>query len=123
MPRRNAEKGEGNLGCILWVVLLAVGLLLAWKMIPVKVNSAELYDYMDELARFSAAKDSPEEIKKKILSRASELHLPLDKEHVTVVHDGDRITMSVEYTVPIEFPGYTYNWHFKHDLDRPIFIV
>jgi hypothetical protein len=123
MPRRNAEKGEGNLGCILWVVLLAIGLLLAWKMIPVKVNSAELYDYMDELARFSAGKEPPEEIKKKLLSRARELHLPLDKEHVSVVRDGDRITMSVEYTVPVEFPGYTYNWHFKHELDRPIFIV
>lgn len=123
MPRRIAEKGEGNLGCILWVLLLAVGLLIAWKMIPVKVNSAELYDYMDELARFSAGKEEPEVIKKKILSRAGELRLPLDKEHVFVERNGDRIRMSVDYTVPVQFPGYTYNWHFSHELDRPIFIV
>jgi hypothetical protein len=123
MPRRRAEKGEGNLGCILWVLLLALGLLIAWKMIPVKVNSAELYDYMDELARFNAGKESAEEIKKKILVRAAELHLPVEKENVTVVRDGDRIQMTVDYTVPVKFPGYTYNWHFSHELDRPIFIV
>jgi hypothetical protein len=123
MRRRTAERGDGNLGCIVWVLLLAIGVLIAWKMIPVKVNSSEMYDYMDELARFSAGKEPPEDIKKKILARASELHLPLQKEDVSVVRDGDRILMSIEYTVPVEFPGYTYNWHFKHELDRPIFIV
>src|SRR5262245_27957486 len=123
MRRRTAERGEGNLGCIIWVALLLIGVLLAWKMIPVKMSSAELYDYMDELARFSAGKEPPEDIKKKLLARASELRIPLDKEHVFVERNGDRIRMSVDYTVPVEFPGYTYNWHFHHELDRPIFIV
>jgi hypothetical protein len=124
MPRRRtAERGEGNLGCILWVLLLAVGLLIAWKTIPVKMSSAELYDYMDELARFSAAKESPEEIEKKILARAAELRIPLDKDHVTVERTGERVRMSVEYTMPLEFPGYTYLWHFRQELDRPVFIV
>jgi hypothetical protein len=123
MPRRNGERGEGNLGCIVWVLLLAIGVLIAWKTIPVKVNSAELYDYMDELARFSAGKDSPEDIKKKLLARAGELRIPLSKEQVFVERSGDRIRMSVDYTVPVEFPGYTYQWHFHHELDRPIFIV
>lgn len=31
--------------------------------------------------------------------------------------------MEVEYTIPVEFPGYTYQWNFHHKLDRPIFIV
>src|SRR3954451_24933826 len=123
MPRRNAERGEGNLGCIVWILLLALGLLVAWKTIPVKMSSSELYDYMDELARFSAGKETTDDIKKKLLGKASELNLPLDKEHCSVQRDGDRIRMSVEYTVPVQFPGYTYMWHFHHELDRPIFIV
>jgi len=123
MPRRNAQRGEGNLGCIVWVLLLALGVLIAWKTIPVKMSSAELYDYMDELARFSAGKEPPEDIKKKLLARANELRIPLDKEQVFVERNGDRIRMSVDYTIPVEFPGYTYQWHFHHELDRPIFIV
>jgi|SRR5436305_9703363 len=121
--RRRSERGDSNLGCILWVLLLAVGVLIAWKAVPVKMHSSELYDYMDELARFSAGKEAPEEIKKKIVARGFELGLPVDKDHVTVERYGDTIRMSCEYTVPVEFPGFTYHWHFLYQLNRPIFIV
>jgi hypothetical protein len=123
MARRIAERGESNLGCILWLVLLSIAVLISWKMIPVKVNSAELSDYMVEVAQFQSARNPPEELKQMILNRAAELRLPLTKDGVTVVRTGDRIRMTVDYTVPVEFPGYTYNWHFRQELDRPIFIV
>lgn len=123
MSRRFAERGEGNLGCIVWVLVLGLAVLISWKMIPVKVNSAELVDFMDELARFNAARESPEELRKKIIVRAGELGITLDKQNVSVVKNGDRVRMTVEYTVPVEFPGYTYNWNFHHELDRPVFIV
>ena len=124
MPRRRtAQSGEGNLGCIIWALVLGLAILISWKMIPVKVSSAELADYMVEVAQFQSAQKTPEDIKKIILLRASELNIPLAKETVTVVRAGDRIRMTVEYTIPVDFPGYTYNWHFRHELDRPIFIV
>lgn len=123
MARRSAERGESNLGCVMWLVLLGIAVLISWKMIPVKVNSAEMADYMVEVAQFQSARRKPEELKKLILTRAGELGLPLAKENVTVVRTGDRIRMTVEYTVPVDFPGYTYNWHFRHEVDRPIFIV
>jgi hypothetical protein len=123
MPRRTAERGEGNLGCILWMLVLGLAVLISWKMIPVKVNNAELVDYMTEVAQFQSAQKPPEELKKMIIGRAGELGIPLTKENVTVVRNGDRIRMTVDYTMPVEFPGYTYNWHFRHELDRPIFIV
>jgi hypothetical protein len=123
MARRIAERGESNLGCILWLVLLGIAVLISWKMIPVKVNSAELSDYMVEVAQFQSAQNAPDVLKQMIINRASELGIPLTKENVTVVRTGDRIRMTVDYTVPVQFPGYTYNWHFRHELDRPIFIV
>ena len=123
MRRRIAERGEGNLGCILWLLVLGIAVLITWKAVPVKVASAELYDYMDELARSVGVNTTSEEVKKAILKRAQDLKLPLDKDHVMVEREGDRIRMRAEYTVPVEFPGYTYNWHFVHELDRPIFIV
>lgn len=123
LRRRSSERGEGNLGCVIWTVVLIVGVLIAWKAIPVKVASAELYDHLDELARFAAARDSEETLKKKILARATELGLPVDKENVTVSKANDRIRMKVSYMVLLEFPGYTYEWNIDHELDRPIFIV
>lgn len=123
MARRTAERGDSNLGCIVWLLVLGIAVLISWKMIPVKVNSAELSDYMVEIAQFESARRPPEELKKMIINRAGELGLPLTKENVTVVRNGDRIRMTADYTVPVAFPGYTYNWHFHHEIDRPIFIV
>ncbi len=121
MSRKSAQRGDGNFGCIAWLLVFAVALLIAWKAIPVKIQSAELYDFMVELTKFSASM-TPEELEKRIVERAKELELPLDKEHVHVAREGDRIKMEAHYTVPLEYPGYTYQWTFDHKVDRPIFI-
>ncbi|HEV8582361.1 MAG TPA: hypothetical protein VGX68_25110 [Thermoanaerobaculia bacterium] len=124
MPRRRAERGEGNIGCILWLLALGIALLIAWKAVPVKMQSAELYDFMDEAAKFRAERTPTEELEKQILERAKQLNIPLEKKNVRVERKaGDRIYMEVEYTIPVEFPGYTYPWHFRQTLDRPIFSI
>jgi hypothetical protein len=123
MRKRIAERGEGNLGCVLWLLVLGLAVLISWKMVPVKIASAELYDFMDEQARAAGVNTTADDVRKNILTRAAQLNLPLDKDHVTVVRIGDNIRMTAEYTVPVQFPGYTFNWHFRHELDRPIFVV
>lgn len=121
MRNRAAERGSGNLGCILWALVLIIGAMVAWKAIPVKIASAEMYDHMEEIAKFSA-KTPPDELKKQIVAKATELRLPIDKEQIKVQRVGDSIRMQVTYTVPLEFPGYTYDWHFDHQVERSIFI-
>jgi len=121
MRRRSGQRGEGNIGCILWAVLLAIVALFAWKTIPAKVNSSEMYDFMEEQAKF-AANTPDEELKKQILIKAQQLGIALDKDHVTVERLGDRIRMKADYQIPIEFPFKTYVWKFHHEVDRPIFI-
>ena len=76
-----------------------------------------------EQAQRAGVSTTAEQVEKNILQRAAELKLPLNKDQVQVTRDGDRIRMIAEYTVPVQFPGYTYNWTFRHELDRPIFIV
>jgi hypothetical protein len=121
MPRRLAERGEGNLGCIFWLIVLGLAVLIGVKMVPVKVATSQLYDYMEEQAKF-AATASPDALAKSIVSKAKELELPVTKEDVRVERVGDNIRMSAVYTVPVDFPGYTYMWHFDHKVNRPIFI-
>lgn len=121
MRRRFAERGEGNLGCILWVVALGLAVLIAVKMVPVKIATSQLYDFMEEQAKF-AATATPDNLAKSIVNKAKELELPVAKEDVQVERVGDNIRMHAAYTVPVEFPGYTYMWHFDHQVNRPIFI-
>ena len=121
MARRHLQRGEGKLGCIIWSVLLAIGLLIAWKAIPVKIASSELYDFMVEQAKF-AARTPPASIKRRIVERAEQLDIPLDARNVSVSKAGGRIRMRATYVVTLEFPGYLYDWEFDLQVDRPIFV-
>jgi hypothetical protein len=121
MTRRNGQSGEGRLGCILWLALLGVGVLICYKAIPVKIASAELYDFMDEQAKW-AANTPPEVIKARIIDKAKELELPVDPQNVSVERYGDNIKMRATYMVELEFPGYVYEWNFDHQLNKAIFI-
>lgn len=121
MTRRKGQSGEGRLGCILWLALLGVGILICYKAIPVKIASAELYDFMDEQAKW-AANTPPEALKARILDKAKELELPLDPQNLSVERYGDNIKMRASYMVELEFPGYVYEWEFDHQLNKAIFI-
>jgi hypothetical protein len=110
------------MGCVVWLLALIIVVVICWKAVPVKIASAEFYDYIEEQAKFAGG-TPPEVLKKQILQKARELELPVREKQVTVERLGDNIRMHVVYEVPLEFPGYTYIWKFDHLIKRPIFIV
>ena len=121
MRRRNQrELGEGQAGCLFGVVLLALALFIAWKMIPVKVRTAELRGTVVDEAK-SAGTHDDNRIKAAILAKAQEENLPVTEDDITIVRASSEITVDVDYTVPIAFPGKTFNWHIKHHTQNPIF--
>jgi hypothetical protein len=123
MARRSGQRGEGKAGCIFWMAVLFITVLACWKLIPVKINNAELVDYITEVAQFQSQSKTQVQLADLIIARAMELNIPVTKENLTVVKTGDRIRVTLDYVHPVRFPGYTYNWHFRHELDRPIFIT
>jgi hypothetical protein len=101
---------------------VAVFALIAWKVVPVRIKTSELSSYMEEQAKF-AYRASPAALKKRIVAKARELELPVDHKRVKVERRGPRIVLTCSYTVPIEFPFYTYLWKFDLKVDRPVFMV
>jgi hypothetical protein len=122
MDRLHFRHGQGKIGCILWLLVLLAVVGVTAKLIPIKIRSAELYDFMEEQALF-AGRTKPAELKKRILRRAEELELPLTKKNLSVERRAGRVRMRATYTVPVELPGYTFEWDFEHIIDRPVFIV
>jgi len=120
MARRQA--GQGKLGCFLWLLLLAAAVTVAYRMVPVKIKTAEFYDFIVEQAKFSARRP-PEVVRRAILRRAKELDIPLEPKNLRVEKPGDRIIIDCRYVIPVELPFYTYLWEFHHQLDRPTFWV
>ena len=120
MSRNRRERGEGQFGCLVGLVVLLLAGLVAYKLIPVKVKAADLREtVVDEARPAGQLKDLP--LLGNILNKAKLLGLPVAEENVKIRRTNNYIYIDVEYTVPVEFPGYTYQWHFEHHAENPIF--
>ena len=53
--------------------------------------------------------------------RRGKTALPVTEQDITISRGNGEITVTVVYTIPIVFPGYTYNWHIEHSATNPIF--
>ena len=118
--RNRRELGEGQAGCIFGLLVFLVAIFVAYKMVPIKVKAAELRQTVFDEAK-SAGRHDNNMIMKAILSEAQEQQLPVTKENVRIARARGEIEVTVEYSVPVEFPGYTYQWHFRHYAKNPIF--
>jgi hypothetical protein len=121
MRNSRRQRGESQFGCLIGLILLGLAIFVAWKMIPVKVKTAELRQTVVNEAH-SAGTHSDDRIRGAILAKARENNLPVTEQDVTIVRGNGEITVTCEYTVAIAFPGYTYNWHLKHEERAPIVI-
>lgn len=119
---RLGSRGEGRLGCILWLAALGIGIFIAVKAVPVKLTDVEFADFIEEQAQFSG-RSSGDTIRNRILKRAQDLEIPLKKENLKVEKTPQRVRIRCNYTVTLDFGVYQYVWEFEHDLDRPVFVI
>jgi len=120
MRKSRRERGESQFGCLIGLILLGLAIFVAWKMIPVKVKAAELRQTVVDEAK-SAGTHNDDRIKAGILAKAREDNLPVTEDNINIVRGNGEISVTVTYTIPIVFPGYTYNWHLVHEAKNPIF--
>jgi len=120
MSRNRRERGEGRMGCLVALVLLCIVGLIAYRMIPIKVKTAELRDAVYDASK-SAGQMKDKQIHGTILAKAKQLELPVNESDIIVKRTPNYIRVDVAYTVPVEFPGYIYNWKFNHHAENPVF--
>jgi len=118
--RIRSQKGEGKVGCLIGLIILLIAAMIAYKMIPIKVKSADLRDTVQDVAR-SAGQHNDKWIATAVLQKAQSLELPVTEEQIEVVRANSEIRVEVDYTVPVKFPGFVYQWHFHHKAENPIF--
>jgi predicted membrane protein len=118
--KNRRERGEGQLGCLVGLIVLAIAIFVAYKMIPVKVRAAELRGTVVDEAK-AAGTHNDEHIRNAILEKAREEKLPVTPDDIKITRAQSVITVDVDYVVPIDFPGKTYEWHINHHAENPIF--
>ena len=124
MKRSRANRGRANVGCIVWLAILAFVGYVLYKVVPVKIASSEFYDVMQEQAAFGSIKDV-KFIEFEILRKAEELKIPVKKDNLKIVRSREMITVEAHYTITIDFfnGAYVYVWKFDQIVQRPLFAV
>ncbi len=118
----NGQRGKGNVGCIVGLLVLVVAVVVAMKAVPVKVAVAEMQEFCERQAEgASLPRNTDEAIENAILAKAKSLNLPLKAEDLKVWRDGTNVHVEAKYRVVIEFPFYTYNWDVSHKVERVLF--
>ncbi len=120
MRRIRRELGEGQLGCLIGLIFLLIGLFVAYKLIPIKVKAAEIRQVVEDESK-AAGQHRDEQITDAILRKARDNGLPITADNIKLERTNSSMKVDVEYDVPVDFPGYKYVWHFHHHAENPIF--
>jgi hypothetical protein len=124
MRRARSMRGNGKIGCVIWLAIAAVIGYGLYKIVPVKIASSRFEDFMNEEASFGSIKTSGQ-LEKEILARARELQIPVTKDNLSMRKTKDYISIEAHYELTVEFFGgaFKYVWKFDPVAKRPLFAV
>ena len=121
MTRRNGQKGEGRVGLAIAIVVVGTIAFVGMKIIPTRISAYEFKDVLREEARYGAVRNSDAEVHKRIMNRAAEMGLPLDKKNLKVSRNRSEIVISAKYEQAIDLKLMTYTFRFDHREKAPLF--
>ena len=118
---RNGERGEGRIGLIIAVALVAIGIFLGVKIIPVRIAAYEFRDFVEQECRYAAVRKGDEEVRKRILMKAEELEIPLSPKKLKVERRGGQMIITANFEKPIDLSVTTYVFKFEVNERAPLF--
>lgn len=111
--RRRDQRGEGKFKAILVTAILLFLIYAAVKIVPAYVSEYQLADKMTETARFaSVTRNSADQIRDTIYKEVQELNIPVSKDEIKVTAEGGRVSISLDYKVPVDLTVYKFELHF-----------
>jgi hypothetical protein len=123
MQRSGTDNGEGRLGTIIWLLILAGIVYAAWQLIPVFFNNYNFADKVTELARAPKYSHPDDRIESELIKAAQENHLenyigPKTCK-ISTMEVRRVITCDYERTVQV-LPGVKHTFKFSPNADQPL---
>lgn len=120
---RRGELGKGNTGCFVGVLILAIVVVLAMKVVPQRIAVAEVEDFAVGLAEKASLRPYTDDgkIQYDIVEKAQKEHLPVTKENVKVWRNQAEVFVEIKYTVSLDLVVTDYKWNVEHKIARVLF--
>lgn len=130
-PDHGGQAGRSTLGGLVALILVAAGVYVGMKLVPVRAAAFALHDTVREQAILAAGnrRVTDERIRSRILEVAEERGLPVTERDIRIERQetlgrrrrDETIRVEVTYSVPIDFVGgYVYRWGFEHSYEAPV---
>jgi len=119
---RQSERGGAQLKFLLTMVVLACTAYAGYLYIPVAYRAHVYQDLMQHYADVAGAQGYKADwVGQQLTKSAAEYEIPSNAVISTTLNEG-RVVVRVQYTRPIEFPGYTYVYEFDHTVKSTAFL-
>ena len=108
----------GTVKAIVGFLLVIAVVYTAFQIAPVEMTNYSFQDDLKNIAMVSGANphQTDQELIDQVMKKAHEHQIPLAPEQVTVQRIGTpgspAVYVAVDYSVPINLPGYDFNMHF-----------
>ena len=122
MPKKS-ERGSARLKFLVVVVVIGAVAYAGYMYVPVAYNAYLFKDLMQQKANAAVALGHPAAwVKEQLVKSAPDYKIPADVEITPTVQE-KRVEVRAQYSQPIEFPGYTYQYTFDHTVKSTDVII
>jgi hypothetical protein len=117
------QSGAARLKFLIVMILLGVIAYAGYLYIPVRVQAYQFQDLMQHHVDVAVVQGYPAVwVRDQLVKSAVEYGVPADA-IITPVQRDNRIEVRVQFTRPIEFPGYTYQYEFDQTAKSTAFLT
>ena len=119
---RRSERGGTRLKFLVVVLIIAAVAYAGYQFIPVVYQAYRIKDLMQHDVDTAVVLGRPTDwLKEQLVKSFPEYGVPADAV-VTPTQQDNRMEVRVQYTQPIEFPGFVYNYEFDHTAKSATFL-
>jgi hypothetical protein len=123
--RRTSERGEGKMGGFILLIVLLLGGLAAWNVVPAYFDHYDFVDKVNEICRTPRhrARSGDEAVMKLLMDEVSkrQLHEWIGPESFTIRTTEYNRTIDLYYEREVEIlPGWKKVLHFSYKADQPL---
>jgi len=120
---KSNERGGSRFNFLLAVAIIGSLAFIGYKCIPVVYQASMLKDLMQHNCDVAVAQGyAPAWVADQLWKSAEEYGMPKDAQ-ITPSQKDNRIEVHVQFTKPIEFPGYTYQYEFDQTVRSTAFLT
>jgi hypothetical protein len=120
---RQNEQGGARLKFIIALAVMAIVVYAGYLYVPVAVDAYYFEDVMQNKVNLAAAQGYEAGwVRDQLVKSGSEYHVPTDAIISPVQKDG-RVEVRVQFSRPIQLPGYTYSYDFDYTAKSTTFLT